>query len=116
MQPSGPRPGRSALVTLASVVEPLGFDDYVDVLRQSLFDYEGVHGTSHAPDFAALMSDHAYAPEGWPAQAYEELLAAGHLNPNVSGMTLGSHAHGVLSADGRDYVRQQQQGRLAPGA
>jgi hypothetical protein len=99
-----------------SGVEPLNFDGYVDVLRQRLFDYEGVHGTSHAPDFAALMSDHAYAPEGWPVQAYEELIAQRHLNPKVSAMTLGSHAHGLLSADGRYYVRQQQQERLAPGA
>lgn len=97
-------------------MEPLDFDAYVDVLRQRLFDYEAVHGGNHAPDFAALMSDHTYAPEGWPAQAYEELIAQGHLNPNVSGMTLGSHPHGLLSADGRYYVRQQQQGRLAPGA
>lgn len=95
-------------------MEPLDFDAYVDVLRQRLFDYEGVHGTTHAPDFAALMSDHTYAPEGWPVQAYEELIALGHLNPHVSGV--GPHAHGVLSADGRYYVRQQQQERLAPGA
>ena len=97
-------------------VEPLDFDAYVDVLRQRLFDYEGVHGTTHAPDFGALMSDHTYAPEGWPVQAYEELIAQGHLNLHLSGMTPGSHAHGVLSAHGRDYVRQQQQQRLAPDA
>ncbi len=97
-------------------MEPLDFDGYVDVLRQCLFDYEGVHGTTHAPDFAALMSDHTYAPESWPVQAYEELVAQGHLDPHASGVTQGSHAHGSLSADGRYYVRQQQQDRLAPGA
>ena len=97
-------------------MEPLDFDGYVDVLRQRVFDYEGVHGTTHAPDFAVLMSDHTYAPEDWPVQAYEELVAHGHLNPYVSGIAQGSHAYGLLSADGRNYVRQQQQERLAPGA
>lgn len=95
-------------------MEPLDFDGYVDVLRQRLFDYEGVHGTTMSPDFAVLMSDHAYSPEAWPVQAYEELLALGHLNPNLSGMTMGPHVHGFLSADGRYYVREQQQRRLEP--
>jgi hypothetical protein len=90
-------------------MEPLDFDSYVDVLRQRVFDYEAVHDDGTVPDFDELMSDHADAPEAWPVQAYEELLAQGHLNPKASGMTMGPKAHGLLSADGRLYVRQQRQ-------
>jgi hypothetical protein len=91
-------------------MESLNFDGYVDVLRQRLFDYEAVHDDGTIPNFDELMSDYAgVAPEAWPLRAYEELLAQGHLNPNVSGMTMGPKAHGLLSADGRYYVRQQRQ-------
>ena len=92
------------------IPEPLDFDSYVDVLQQRLFDYEAVHVGGTIPDFDELMRDYAdVAPTGWPVQAYEELLAQGHLNPSVSGMTMGPKAHGLLSADGRYYVRQQRQ-------
>ena len=91
-------------------MEPPNFDDYVDVLRQRLFDHEAIHGGSSLPDFADLMSDYAdTVPEAWAVQAYEELLAQGHLNPQASGLTMGPRAHGMLSADGRYYVRQQRQ-------
>ncbi len=84
-------------------MEPPDFDEYVDVLRQRLFDYEAL------PDFADLMSDYAgVVPTAWPVQAYEELQVLGHLNPQVSGLTMGPRAHGRLSADGRYYVRQQR--------
>lgn len=80
------------------------------MLRERLFDHEAVHGDG-IPNFDELMSDYAdVAPEAWPVQAYEELLAQGHLNPKVSGMTMGPKAHGLLSADGRYYVRQQRAG------
>jgi hypothetical protein len=51
-------------------VEASGFDEYVDVLRQRVFDYEGAYGTTTPPDFAVLMNDYADAPEAWPVQAY----------------------------------------------
>ena len=90
-------------------METLHFDGYVEVLRHRLFDYEAVHNDNRLPDFAELMGDYAdTAPEGWAVQAYEELLAVGHLNPNLSGVSMGPMAHGQLSADGRAYVRQQQ--------
>ena len=86
------------------------FDTYVDVLRKRIFDYEAILNNGTLPSFDELMSDYAdVAPEAWPVQAYEELLAQGHLNPNVSGMTFGPKAHGLLSADGRYYVREQRQ-------
>lgn len=92
-------------------MEPIDFDTYVDVLRERIFDYEAVHDDGTIPNFDELMDEYAeVAPGAWPEQAYEELLAQGHLNPNVSGMTSGPKPHGLLSADGRFYVRQQRQG------
>lgn len=91
-------------------MEPIDFDEYVDVLRERIFDYEAVHNDGTIPNFDELMSEYGdVAPEAWPVQAYEELLAQGHLNQNVSGMTMGPKAHGLLSADGRYYVREQRQ-------
>ena len=91
-------------------MEPIDFDTYVDVLRERIFDYEAVHDDGTIPTFDELMSDYSgVAPEAWPVQAYEELLTQGHLNPNASGMTMGPKAHGLLSADGRYYVRQKRQ-------
>jgi hypothetical protein len=77
----------------------------VDVLRERLFDYEALHGSSALPDFHELMSDHANAPSEWPLQAYEELEAQGHLHP-ASGLAMGPTPFGKLSADGRHHVRQ----------
>jgi hypothetical protein len=97
--------------TLA-VVEPIDFDEYVDVLRQRLFDYEAVHDMSDMPHFDELMADYdGVAPDAWPAQAYEELEAQGHLNPTSGrafGPKSGGTVFGVLSADGRYYVREQR--------
>ena len=91
-------------------MEPPDFDSYVDALRQRLFDHEAIHGGNTTPDFDELMSDYAdVAPKAWTEQAYEELLAQGHLNPKLSGVTMGPTPHGLLSADGRHYVRQQRQ-------
>jgi hypothetical protein len=81
------------------------------VLRERIFDYEAVHNDGSLPDFDELMSDFVeVAPEAWPTQAHEELLAQGHLNPKASGTAFGGKAFGLLSADGRYYVRQQRQG------
>lgn len=89
-------------------METPDFDDYVDALRQRVNDYEAVHNDSTIPNFDELMSDYADAPEAWPVQAYEELMAQGHLNPDVSGLSMGPKASGLLSADGRLYVREQR--------
>lgn len=55
------------------------------------------------------MSDQTNAPEGWVVPAYEELLEWG-LNPSVSGLVGGNppSADGLLSADGRRFVREQR--------
>lgn len=91
-------------------MEPLDFNSYVDVLRERVFDYEAVHDDGTIPNFDELMSDYAdVAPANWPVQAYDELRAQGHLDTSASGMTMGPKAHGLLSADGRFYVRQARQ-------
>lgn len=90
-------------------MEPIDFDEYVDVLRQRIFDYEALHNDGSLPNFAELMDDYAgVAPGAWPVQAYEELLAQGHLNDKVSGMTSGPNVFGLLSANGRLHVREQR--------
>ena len=91
-------------------MDSLDFDEYVELLRERLFDYEAVHAAGTLPDFGELMGDQTDTPEAWVTQAYEELLAFGHLNPDVSGMTFGPHVHGLLSADGRAYVRAKRRG------
>jgi hypothetical protein len=91
-------------------MEPIDFDEYVDVLRQRLFDHEVLHNDGSLPHFDDLMSDYAeVAPSAWPDQAYDELMAQGHLDPRTSGQVFGPHSFGGLSADGRLYVRQQRQ-------
>src|SRR4051794_13358158 len=54
-------------------MEPIGFDEYVDLLRERLFDYEAIHGMSQMPHFDELMSDYdGVVSDAWPAQAWEE--------------------------------------------
>lgn len=90
-------------------MEPLGFDEYVDVLRQRLFDHEALHNDGSLPHFDDLMADYGeVAPPAWPEQAYDELMAVGHLEPRASGQVFGPHSFGMLSAEGRYYVRQQR--------
>ena len=102
--------GRAASSDPGPAVEPIDFDAYVDVLRQRLFDYEALHNDGPLPHFDDLMSDYAdVAPQGWPEQAYDELVAQGHLEPKASGQSMGPHSFGRLSADGRYHVRQQRQ-------
>lgn len=63
-----------------------------------------------APDFGEVIAEHDYAPEAWPDHAYDELMAQGHPDANASGKTMGLRAFGCLSADGRNWVRQQRKG------
>lgn len=92
--------------------DTLDFDTYADVLRERLFDYEALHGTSGLPDFHELMSDYdETAPAGWPAQAWEELQAQGHLSQasgRAGSARPGGTVFGLLSADARLYVRQRR--------
>ena len=56
------------------------------------------------------MSDYADVRAARLAeQAYDELVAQGHLEPKASGQSMGPHSFGRLSADGRYHVRQQRQ-------
>jgi hypothetical protein len=56
-----------------------------------------------------LVSDYAdVIPDVWYDQAYEELMAQGHLDPRLSGATFGGGPFGRLSADGRLWVREQR--------
>jgi hypothetical protein len=91
------------------VMEPIDFDQYVDVLRQRIFDHEALHNDGSLPHFDDLMDDYREtAPAAWPDQAYDELMALGHLEPRASGQVMGPHSFGTLSADGRHYVREQR--------
>ena len=84
------------------------FNDYVDVLRERLFDYEALHATTGMPNFQTDVMVDIDAPAGWPPQAYDELDAQGHLSP-ASTKSLNGAAYGLLSADGRFYVREQRE-------
>jgi hypothetical protein len=87
-------------------MDAITFPEYVDVLRERLFDYEALHGASALPDFPELMKDYAeVVPAEWPLHTYEELEAQGHLHP-ASGMAFGPTPFGKLSADGRYHVLQ----------
>lgn len=91
-----------------SSTEILDFDEFVDLLRERLFDSEALD-SSTLPDFQDLMVDHAdVVPDVWYQQAYDELEAQGHLNPRLSGGTMGGRLYARLSADGRLYVRQSR--------
>jgi hypothetical protein len=90
-------------------MQTMDFGQYVDVLRERLFDHEAVHGGGTLPHFDDLMDDYREtAPVAWPEQAYDELMTWGHLAPGASGQVMGPHSFGRLSADGRAHVRAQR--------
>lgn len=90
-------------------METFEFDEYVDVLRERLFDHEAVYNDGTLPHFDDLMDDYRNsAPAAWPEHAYDELMAQGHLDPRASGQVFGPHSFGRLSADGRFHVRAQR--------
>jgi hypothetical protein len=90
-------------------MEPLDFDEFVDVLRQRIGAYEVLHDDDPTiPSFKDLMSDYAdVTPEVWYWHAFEELEAQGHLSANVSFKANGGDANALLSADGRLYLRRR---------
>jgi len=92
---------------MAAAQAILSFDEFVELLRERLFDADALF-PSNAHSFRGLMSDYAdVTPQAWYQQAFEELHALGHIGIEANGMGLDCHAR--LSADGRLYVRQSRE-------
>ena len=86
------------------------FDELVDLLRVRLRDADAI-SPNQAHSFKELMSDHAgVIADQFYWEAFDELDAQGHLDP-ASTKAFGD-AHGRLSADGRLYLRSEED--LAP--
>ncbi len=86
--------------------DPLPFDQAVDLLRERVRDADALDGSA-IHSFKELMKDYAERlPDNWYWEAYEELEALGHLS-TVSSKTFGGDASARLSADGRAYLRAQ---------
>jgi hypothetical protein len=86
----------------------LSFDEFVDLLRERMFDADAlfpsrVHDvkTHLLPDYVGVV------PDNWWEEAREELDAQGHLG--VDGSGFGAPA-ARLSADGRLSVREGRDG------
>jgi hypothetical protein len=78
----------------------------VNVLRRRIADADALKsGESHS--FKELMSDFAVTPDTWYWNGFEELEALGHLNMQVSRKLNGGDANARLSANGRYYVRHE---------
>jgi len=91
----------------------LAFDEYVEVLRERLYECEPLDGGAPVPDFHELMADYdEVVPSLWPVQAWERLDTEGHLRIGVSGKAYGPKpggiVYGLLSANGEWHVRQQR--------
>ena len=88
--------------------EPLSFDDLVDLLRVRLGDADALEASA-VHSFKELMSDQAETlPDQWYWNAFEELEAQGHLDP-ASHKVFGLDARGRLSAEGRWYLRSEDE-------
>ena len=84
------------------------FVEFVDVLRERLAAADALK-PSELHDFRELMSDYAdKVGDNWYEDAFDEVEVQGHLDP-ASGKTMGPTVFGRLSADGRAYVRWQEQ-------
>jgi hypothetical protein len=84
------------------------FDEFVDELRRRLGAADALK-PSELHDSHELMSDYAdRVGENWYSDAFDELEAQGHLDP-ASGKAMGPTMHGRLSADGRAYLRWQDE-------
>jgi len=82
----------------------LSFDEFVDVLRVRLGLYDGQY-PSNAHDFKDVMADFGdVIPQVWWHDAYDELVACGHIDTAASSKAMGT-AHARLSADGRLSLR-----------
>jgi hypothetical protein len=88
------------------VEELPSFDEFVDVLRERLGTADALN-RSELHDVHELMNDYAgRVGENWFEDAFDELDAQGHLDP-ASDKTMGPTMGGRLSADGRAYLRWQ---------
>jgi hypothetical protein len=90
-------------------VEPLDFEEFVDLLRRRIRAAEAV-GDGQRPSFTTLMEDYAeVTPANWYHEAFDELEAQGHLDLRASGKTFGNppDCFATLSADGRYYLRHE---------
>jgi hypothetical protein len=89
-----------------AATDTLTFDEFVDLLRERLFDADALF-PSRVHDFKEhVLPDHLdVVPETWWEEAREELEAQGHLG--VDGSGFGAPA-ARLSADGRLFVREQR--------
>jgi hypothetical protein len=92
-----------------SSTETPTFDDLVELLRFRLGMHDALDPV-HAHEFREVMVDHSdVIADQWYTDAFDELLAQGHLEMAASGKTMGFNAHARLSADGRLYLRSQAQ-------
>jgi hypothetical protein len=90
-----------------NTIETLTFEEFVDLLRERMFDADAlfpsrVHGLKEhlLPDYVGVV------PDTWWEEAHEELEAQGHLG--VDGSGFGAPA-ARLSADGRFHVRSERE-------
>jgi hypothetical protein len=80
----------------------LGFDGFVDLLRQRMGDADALEPSRIHSFKDHLISDVANVPATWYDDAYQELDAQGHIG--IDGRTFGDVA-ARLSADGKHYLR-----------
>lgn len=85
-------------------IEPLSFDEFVDLVRERMFDADALF-TSRVHSFQEdLLPDYVgVVPDNWWEDALQELCAQGHIGIDAS--TFGGQA-ARLSADGKFFVRQ----------
>ncbi len=90
-----------------TAIEIPTFDEFVDLLRESMFDADVLFPT-RLHDLNVLLPDYVgVVPDTWWREAYEELEAQGHLW-DQSGGGFGLFPSARLSADGRLYVRDER--------
>jgi hypothetical protein len=88
----------------------LTFDEFVDLIRVRLGAADALK-PSYAHNFRDLFKPEEVTaiPDNWWDDAFEELEAQEHLDPRASGKAMGiGNVHARLSADGRLYLRQQE--------
>jgi hypothetical protein len=88
-------------------VEPLSFDEFVDLLRVRPGAADVLKPPGELHEFKSLFSaeDAEPIPDNWCEDAFDELEAQGHLDPAAK--TFGPTMNARLSADGRLYLRTQ---------